>query len=92
MAACQEQANALDKQGDTYRRLGKYQQAIECYRQVLEIKREMGDRPGIAFCLQKLWLCNVWLQNDEEAFFCFMQLQEIHREMSASIEEIDFYF
>jgi tetratricopeptide (TPR) repeat protein len=67
----QRDALRLNAVGTQHRRDGRYDDAVECHRQALEILRELGDRRGVALTQSNLALALSRSGDDEWAIGLF---------------------
>ncbi len=60
------EAAALDRLGTAYRKLGRFSEALEVYRESLRINRESGHLRDIAHTMANLgWLLTAWDRTEE---------------------------
>jgi hypothetical protein len=67
----QREAIRLNATGTQHRRHGRYEEAVDCHRQALEILRELGDRRGVALTQSNLALALSHADDDEWAIGLF---------------------
>jgi tetratricopeptide (TPR) repeat protein len=75
------QGSALTLLGSAYRRLGRYQAALEQYEQALSIYRELGDRAGVATALRGIGGLQWRLGRYLEALDQLNEAVRVHREV-----------
>ena len=83
----QGEAYDLSVLGLTYRKLGRYEKAIEYYEQELAISREIKDRPGEGDALARLGVAYRELSRPEKAIEYLEQARAIQREVRNRIDE-----
>ncbi len=74
-------AQTLNSLGIVYRSQSKWEQAIDCYEQSLEISRRLGDEHGVAQTLNNLGAVYESQGKWEQAIDCYEQSLEISRRL-----------
>jgi CHAT domain-containing protein/Tfp pilus assembly protein PilF len=67
--------------GSAYEALGQPQQALEHYQQALRVRREIGDRPGVALALNNVGSAYYTLGQFQQALDHFEQALSAYREL-----------
>ena len=75
------EADKLFKQGVQEYRRGKYPQALKTYERVLKIRRQQGDKAGIAQTLNNIGEVYLSLINNDKALEILQQALAIRREI-----------
>ena len=79
---CRDYSVVCNNLGETYRVLAQYQQAIELYRQSLDIERQINNRQGEVAPLNNLGLAYKSLGQYKEAIDSYQQSLEIARDIN----------